>query len=107
MINAATTLRKQIDAWKRERATVGAYKAVFTSAQGDIVLRDLMIQCGLLSVSHVSGDSHDTAFNEGKRAVVLFILERLRWSEPELMKLAAEQTGFEHNAEPSAGEAEE
>jgi hypothetical protein len=102
MTNAATTLRKVFDQWKRERATASAYKRVFESPEGEIVLRDLITEGGLLSVSHVSGDSHDTAFNDGKRALALHIFQRLRWSEPELVKIASENIGITSEVEPQA-----
>jgi hypothetical protein len=36
-----------------------------------------------------------SAFNDGKRAMGLFLIQRLRWSEGELVKLARMQTADE------------
>jgi hypothetical protein len=77
---------------QRRLELANAYQAAFQSGDGRIVLRDLLQQGGLLSVSHVEGDSHATAFNDGKRAMALHIVERLRWSEGEMLRLGEEVT---------------
>lgn len=41
----------------------------------------------MLSTSHVPGDSHSTAYNEGTRQCVLYILQQLNTSEEDLIKL--------------------
>ena len=44
-------------------------------------LEDLKKRCSFNSTTFVQGDSHDTAFREGQRAVVLFINNMLNKKE--------------------------
>ena len=74
----------------RRYALATAYSRAFGSPEGQLVLRDLLREGGMLSVSHVEGDAHSTAFNDGKRALALHIVQRLRWSEGELLQLGQE-----------------
>jgi len=53
------------------------YETVFASAEGLRVLADLMSEFHVGSSSHVPSDSHETAFREGERHVVLHILHKL------------------------------
>ena len=55
---------------KRRRAT---YKEVFGSEAGKEVLDDLM-KSNYFFTSTQTGDSHESAFNEGRRSVILAIL---------------------------------
>tara|TARA_Y100000287_G_C13981885_1_gene238513 strand:+ start:98 stop:310 length:213 start_codon:yes stop_codon:yes gene_type:complete len=57
------------------------YKTTFGSESGNKVLEDLKKRCGFETTSFVQGDSHDTAFREGQRAVVLFINNMLNKKE--------------------------
>lgn len=72
------------------RAELGrAYCTTFEELpEGRAVLTDLLVATGLLEISHVGGDSHGTAFAEGRRSIGLHLLERLRWSEAQLLKVA-------------------
>ena len=54
-----------------------AYKQVFESDNGKKVLEDLEKRCSYHSTTHIKGDSHESAFLEGKRSVVLFIKNML------------------------------
>jgi len=54
-----------------------AYKVVFASPHGQIVLKDLEIHCHVNKTTFVAGDSDVTFFNEGKRAVALSIKRKL------------------------------
>lgn len=63
----------------KEKANL--YKKVFNSPEGKKVLRDLMEFGGVMSQTHVPGDSHSTAFNEGQRRTVLRILSFLKPEE--------------------------
>jgi len=49
------------------------YKQIFNSTEGKEVLEDLKKRCSFYSTSHIKGDSHESAFLEGTRSVVLFI----------------------------------
>ena len=55
---------------KRRRAT---YKEVFATEAGKVVLDDLM-KSNYFFTSTQTGDSHETSFNEGRRSVILAIL---------------------------------
>ena len=49
------------------------YNDVFTSEAGKKVLKDLEARCNWRVSSYVAGDANATAFEEGKRAVLLHI----------------------------------
>ena len=57
------------------------YKQTFTSESGVKVLEDLKKRCSFNTTTFVQGDSHDTAFREGQRSVVLFINNMLNKKE--------------------------
>jgi hypothetical protein len=50
-----------------------AYKQVFNSDNGKKVLEDLEKRCSYHTTTHIKGDSHESAFLEGTRSVILFI----------------------------------
>lgn len=54
-----------------------AYKQVFESDNGQKVLEDLEKRCSFYTTTHIKGDSHESAFLEGTRSVVLFIKNML------------------------------
>jgi len=54
-----------------------AYKQVFNSDNGKKVLEDLEKRCSYHTTTHIKGDSHESAFLEGTRSVVLFIKNML------------------------------
>lgn len=49
------------------------YNDLFTSEAGKKVLKDLEARCNWRVSSYVAGDANATAFEEGKRAVLLHI----------------------------------
>ena len=49
------------------------YTDIFGSTAGKKVLRDLEARCNWRTSSYVAGDANATAFEEGKRAVLLHI----------------------------------
>ena len=55
----------------------GNYQRVFKSDDGEMVQEHLKICFGFYQTTYAKGDSHDTAFFEGQRAVVLNILRML------------------------------
>lgn len=73
---------------KRRLAVTGAYHTVYSTPEGAMMIHDLLREAGVLSVGHVAGDPASSQFNEGKRALGLHILQRLRFSEGALVKLA-------------------
>lgn len=58
-------------------ATLQDYQIVFSTDEGQRVLQDLMQYGHMLSPSFSKDNSHETAFREGMRNIVLFILNRL------------------------------
>jgi hypothetical protein len=71
-----------------------AYQDIFGGhPAGRIVLFDLLSACGLLRCSHEAGCSDATAYNEGQRSIALHIVQQLRWSEGDLLRLAMLRDG--------------
>ncbi len=58
--------------------TVSSYGAVFNSDQGQKVLEDLELSFG--GSCYTKGDSHDTAFREGQREVLIRIRQMISLS---------------------------
>jgi hypothetical protein len=54
-----------------------AYKDVFTSPQGQVVLQDLAKQCHVLSPILMTGDAMQVAMQEGERRIVLMIMKNI------------------------------
>ena len=61
-------------------ATMADYQQSFESESGKKVLRHLMKTCGIMqpSIDMKDCNPYATAFNEGRRAVVIEILQKLR-----------------------------
>lgn len=89
--------RTLLAAQARQKALARAYSELFGSPAGEMVLSDILAAAGVLQVGHVAGDPNAAIWSDGRRSLGLFILERLRWREMELVKLArattAEQLG--------------
>ena len=49
------------------------YKICFGTDQGKRVLDDLKKRCHFYNTTHVKGDSHESAFYEGQRSIVVFV----------------------------------
>jgi hypothetical protein len=54
------------------------YKDAFGNNAGKKVLDDLEIRCNWRASSYVAGDANATAFEEGKRAVILHIYNMMK-----------------------------
>jgi len=54
------------------------YKIIFTSDEGKQVLSDLEKRCHYHSTTNVKGDSHESAYMEGQRSILLFIKAMLK-----------------------------
>ena len=54
------------------------YKYIFNTEEGKEVLTDLEKRCHYHSTTNVKGDSHESAYLEGQRSVILFIKSMLR-----------------------------
>jgi hypothetical protein len=101
-MNVATTLRKQFNDWKRQLTVFQAYHRTLDNPDGQLVVTDILIAGGLLESSHTLGDAYDTAFREGRRSMALHVIDRLRWSNTEIVKLANEQTAQTLDTEEAA-----
>ena len=88
----ASQARQLLARAKRERALASAYQQFWRDGEGRMVLEDIFRASGLLEVSHVQGDPGTSQFNDGRRSIALHIIQRLRWSEGELVALANAQT---------------
>ncbi len=53
------------------------YKYIFNTDEGKEVLVDLEKRCHYHSTTNVKGDSHESAYMEGQRSVLLFIKSML------------------------------
>ena len=54
------------------------YKYIFNTDEGKEVLVDLEKRCHYHSTTNVKGDSHESAYMEGQRSVLLFIKSMLQ-----------------------------
>ena len=54
------------------------YEYIFNIDEGKEVLIDLEKRCHYHSTTNVKGDSHESAYMEGQRSVILFIKSMLR-----------------------------
>ena len=54
------------------------YEYIFNTDEGKEVLVDLEKRCHYHSTINVKGDSHESAYMEGQRSVLLFIKSMLR-----------------------------
>lgn len=54
------------------------YQATFHTEFGERVMKDLMNKCRMNTTSYISGNPHETAFHEGNRDVMLYILDMMQ-----------------------------
>ena len=54
------------------------YRYIFNTDEGKEVLSDLEKRCHYHSTTNVKGDSHESAYMEGQRSVLLFIKQMLQ-----------------------------
>lgn len=54
------------------------YKIVFNSDEGKKVLSDLEKRCHYHTTTNVKGDSHESAYLEGQRSILLFVKAMLQ-----------------------------
>ena len=59
---------------KQMKATIQAYKRVFDSEDGKLILNDLMKSCHFMQSTY-DKDPYETHFNEGARSVIVRILK--------------------------------
>ena len=70
--------RKQEDFEKQIAALRISYKQVFETDDGKKVLSDLEKRCHFLHTTNIKGDSHESAYMEGQRSILLFIKAMLQ-----------------------------
>ena len=58
---------------KKLKELVQNYKTAFNTDAGKQVLDDLKKRSHYFNTTHVKGDSHETAYFEGQRSLVVFI----------------------------------
>jgi len=81
---------------ERVLARASDYKNVFGSGQGKRVLLDLMKEHHIMSPTiSAKVDSHDLAFNEGARNVVLRILKIMKTDLSQIEKLMEDAENVE------------
>ena len=67
---------KQLEKYLQELQT--DYKTVFNSDEGKRVMSDLEKRCHFMTTTNIKGDSHESAYMEGQRSVLLFIKQMLQ-----------------------------
>ena len=70
---------------KEKAATIRAYRDVFASEQGKLILKDLITECHIAQPVMADTD-RETFFNEGKRNVFLYIMNRTTLDPDEIFK---------------------
>lgn len=72
---------------KKRIATVSDFKNVFRSEEGQRVLYNILKRGNILSVSHNPGLPQETAFQEGRRDMALYILSKIKTDEKQLIEI--------------------
>lgn len=85
---------------RRVLATITHYKDVFSTPSGQKVLNHLM-DTFMMRTSHVEKDPYSTAFNEGSRNVVLFILQKLKMNPEQIKEILASEMEDEDDVRDS------
>ena len=67
---------KQLEKYLQQLQT--DYKVIFYSDEGVRVMADLEKRCHFLTTTNIKGDSHESAYMEGQRSVLLFIKSMLQ-----------------------------
>ena len=69
---------KQEDITKYLNNVKKNYQFLFSSNEGKEVMSDLEKRCHYHSTTNVKGDSHESAYMEGQRSILLFIKQMLQ-----------------------------
>ena len=71
---------------KEKAKNIIAYQKLFATEDGKRVLADLLRECGFMSVG-LGEDAQETAYNQGKREVVLRIVNLINIDPETILKL--------------------
>lgn len=77
---------------KRAKAaskTITAYRRLFSTEDGQIVLQDLMSSC-FLTRSTIGTTPYETYYNEGARAIVLRLIQQANLDEKQVERIIKE-----------------
>ena len=66
------------EAEKKLKQLQSDYKITFGSDEGKRVIDDISKRCHEFNTTHVKGDSHESAFFEGQRSIMVFIKSILK-----------------------------
>ena len=66
------------EAEKKLKQLQSDYKITFGSDEGKRVIDDISKRCQEFNTTHVKGDSHESAFYEGQRSIMVFIKSILK-----------------------------
>lgn len=103
-LTPAEQAERYLAAHKVRGALGDAYRRAFDSPDGKTVLVDLFRKGGFFESSVVPGENErDCGKRDGRRVMVLEILEQLRWSEFEILALSRERTAEQINAAQGEG----
>ena len=73
---------KQLEVNKQLEKLIGelktTYQITFGSDEGKKILTDLEKRCHFYATTNIKGDSHESAYMEGQRSVILIIKSMLR-----------------------------
>ncbi len=78
----------------REAGLVTIYRSVFGTVKGKEILHDLIEKCGLYKTSYVPRDAQGTAFNEGMRSMIMYVIAKLELKPDDVRDLYSEQKAY-------------
>lgn len=85
--------------WMKRRAakateTINSYRRLFSTEDGQTVLKDLMRSCHYHS-STIGKDPQETAYNEGMRSVVMRIFQTMNLTTDEVLQISKQMNAEE------------
>ena len=90
--DALSAIKNLRSSMRRSARLARAYQHVWSTPEGQIVFNDLFGISGLLLDRQAPCDPDTRSADAGARGVGIHILQRLRWSEGELVALARQHT---------------
>jgi hypothetical protein len=91
-------MAEQKERMKRAIARVIDYKNTFSSEEGKRVLYDILRYGNILATSHHPGVSDETAFQEGRRDMALYIFRKLKTDEKKLIEILDKGEEYERDS---------